>query len=123
MVCARCTPAGEEALRHSGVPYTIVRPDYIVAKPPAPTLLVVEQGDNNNDWQSTSIADLAAVCVAALNDPAARNVTLELFSKRQQQQQQGQGAAAAVPPLKEQIPGVFKGLVPDASSSPAPAGR
>lgn len=116
----RSTHAGEEALRHSGVAYTIIRPDFITARPAQPTTLLVEQGDVNSDWQSTSVADLAAVCVAALTDPAAQNITLELFSKQQPSSGAAGTAAPQPQPLDEQVQQAFRGLRPDAVAA---AGR
>jgi len=102
-----CPPAGEQLLRASGVPYTIVRPDYITAKPAAPTRLDVQQGDQvPQKFYKTSVADLAVVCVAALTDPDARNVTFELASEPVP-------AGAAAVPLEEQVRGIFAGLQPD----------
>ena len=48
-----------------------------------------------------SRADVARVCVAALTDPAAKNVTLELSSKK------------GVPAPDDQLKTLFKGLQPD----------
>lgn len=103
--------AGEEALRHSGLPYTIVRPDFITARGPRQRQLTVQQGDASFDrFHSTCVADLAAVCVAALTDPAAANVTLELFSDAPPR-----GGKAV--PLEEQVQGVFRGLAPDGAAA------
>lgn len=49
---------------------------------------------------------MAAVCVAALSDLAAEQVTFELVSDAK--------AAAAAPPLPEQLRGLFAGLQRDA---------
>lgn len=57
-----------------------------------------------------SRADVAAVCVAALTDPAAANVTLELLSKPAAKD----GAPPPTPPpLREQLASLFAGLKPD----------
>ncbi len=98
--------AGEQHLRLSGVPYTIVRPGWITGTHSGQSRLVAEQGDKATRGGSTSCYDIAAVCCAALTDPDARNVTLELFSRPQHQ-----GGAGA--PLAEQLRDVFHGLVPD----------
>jgi len=69
---------GEEAVRQSGVAYTIIRPGGLTNKPGGETGLRFEQGD-----QGTGIvtrADVARVCIAALKSPAARSRTFELFS-------------------------------------------
>ena len=49
-------------------------------------------------------ADVAAVCVAALTDLAAKGATFELVSE-----------AAEAPPLAEQLKGLFAGLAKDAA--------
>jgi hypothetical protein len=100
--------AGEEHLRHSGVPYTIIRPGWITGTPAGQSTLVAEQGDRATRGGSTSCHDLAAVCCAALTDPAARNVTLELFSRPQKR------GGYSEAPLAEQLQGIFQGLAPDA---------
>lgn len=51
-------------------------------------------------------ADVAAVCVAALTDPAAAGVTLELLGRAPKD--------GAPPPLREQLASLFAGLRPDA---------
>lgn len=71
---------GEEALRASGVPYTIVRPAGLVDRPAGERGVVLAQGD---DWRrflrtTLSRADLAEVLVACLREPAARNATFEI---------------------------------------------
>ena len=57
------------------------------------------QGDSGSAGRIAR-ADVARVCVAALSVPAARNVTLELFSK--------DGSPAA-----DQMSTIFNGLKPD----------
>jgi hypothetical protein len=64
-----------------------------------------EQGDQGAGGR-VSRADVAAVCCAALTDPAARGVTLELSSRPF-----AEGARAV--PLQEQLEGLFQGLKPD----------
>jgi len=98
--------AGEEALRRSGLPYTIVRPGGLSDKAAGEAKLRVLQGDTGASG-GVARADLAAACVAALADPAAARVTLELVTDK---------AAAAVAPLKEQLKGLFAGLQPDAAA-------
>lgn len=68
---------GEEAVRASGVPYTIVRPGGLVDKPGGQAGVRLEQGDRGTGVIPR--ADVARVCVAALKSPAARNRTFELF--------------------------------------------
>ena len=79
-----------------------------IPPPLSAALLAAGQGDKSSG--SVSRADVAAVCVAALTDPAARNVTLELHGAKPG----AEGAAPAVPPLAEQLHGLFQGLKPDA---------
>lgn len=69
---------GEEAVRASGVPYTIVRPGGLVDKPGGEGGIRLEQGDRGTGFIPR--ADVARVCVAALESPAARNRTFELYS-------------------------------------------
>lgn len=99
---------GEEALRASGLPYTVVRPGGLKDDPAGRRPLVAAQGDRSSG--SVARADVAAVCVAALTDPAARGVTLELVAAKEGGDA---GGAGAVAPLAEQIAGLFKGLKPD----------
>lgn len=72
---------GEEALRASGVPYTVVRPSGLGKGPAGQADIITGQGDRMKGGGSISRADVAAVCVAALDNPAAKNVTLEITSK------------------------------------------
>jgi uncharacterized protein YbjT (DUF2867 family) len=69
---------GEDAVRASGVPYTIVRPGGLTDKPGGQTSVRLEQGDAGTGFIPR--ADVARVCVAALKSPAARNRTFELYS-------------------------------------------
>ena len=68
---------GEDAVRASGVPYTIVRPGGLSDKPGGEHGVRVEQGDSGTGFVPR--ADVARVCVAALKSPAARNRTFELY--------------------------------------------
>lgn len=67
---------GEEAVRNSGVTYTIIRPGGLNDKAGRENEVVFEQGDNAAGMIPR--ADLARVCVAALVYPEARNRTFEL---------------------------------------------
>ncbi|GAB4813396.1 hypothetical protein N2152v2_000442 [Parachlorella kessleri] len=96
---------GEDYLRKSGVPYTIVRPGGLSNDAPGQVRLVAEQGDKGSPGR-ISRADVAAVCCAALTDPKARNVTLELAGKPW-------GQDEAKVQLAEQLKGLFQGLSPD----------
>ncbi|MEJ2138153.1 MAG: SDR family oxidoreductase [Gammaproteobacteria bacterium] len=69
---------GEEALRASGVPYTIVRPGGLVNKPGGSEALVFAQGDTTAG--TIAREDVALICIAALQEPAAINKTFETFS-------------------------------------------
>jgi len=69
---------GENALRDSGVPYTIVRPGGLVNTPGGEQALVFSQGDTAAGRISRE--DFALICIAALNQPAAINKTFETFS-------------------------------------------
>lgn len=69
---------GEDAVRASGVPYTIVRPGGLTDKPGGQSGVRLEQGDRGTGFIPR--ADVARVCVAALKSPAARNRTFELYS-------------------------------------------
>ena len=69
---------GEDALRDSGVPYTIVRPGGLVNTPGGEQALVFAQGDTASGRISRE--DVALICIAALNQAAAINKTFETFS-------------------------------------------
>ena len=68
---------GEDAVRASGVPYTIVRPGGLSDKPGGEHGVRLEQGDSGTGFVPRT--DVARVCVAALKSPAARNRTFELY--------------------------------------------
>lgn len=67
---------GEEAVRNSGVDYTIIRPGGLINQAGGENELVFEQGDDVSG--TIPRADVARVCVAALLYPEARNRTFEL---------------------------------------------
>ena len=69
---------GEEALRDSGVPYTIVRPGGLIDKPGGEKAVVFAQGDDATG--AIPRADVAKVCVAALDSADALNKTFEINS-------------------------------------------
>ena len=69
---------GEAAVRASGVPYTIVRPGGLTDKPGGQSGVRLEQGDRGTGLIPR--ADVARVCVAALQSPEARNRTFEVYS-------------------------------------------
>lgn len=66
---------GEEAVRASGIPYTIVRPCALTEEPGGKQL-VFEQGDNIRG--KVSREDVAELCIQALAQPGAVNVTFEV---------------------------------------------
>ena len=67
---------GEEALRASGLTYTIIRPGGLTDGPGGIKHLLITQGDTITG--RISRADVAQLCIAALDEPTARNVTLEV---------------------------------------------
>lgn len=69
---------GEEALRASGVPYTIVRPGGLTNAPGGEYEVVFQQGDK--EASSIPRADVARVCVAALGSTDALQKTFEVNS-------------------------------------------
>ncbi|WP_329581103.1 NAD(P)H-binding protein [Kitasatospora sp. NBC_01250] len=71
--------AGEEALRESGLPYTVVRPGWLIDDHGAGRRVRLEQGDRGVGQVDRE--DLAEACVQALYTPAARGVTFEIFNE------------------------------------------
>jgi uncharacterized protein YbjT (DUF2867 family) len=105
---------GEEFLRKSGIKkYTVVRPGGLKDGPGGEKTLVVQQGDTSAG--SVARADVAAVSVAALTDPAAEKITLELTSMDGAREDQGEEAKKIGDgvPLTEQLKGIFSGLKKD----------
>ncbi len=66
---------GEEAVRKSGIPYTIIRPCALTEEP-GEKALVFEQGDNIRG--KVSREDIAELCIQVLEQPKATNVTFEV---------------------------------------------
>lgn len=66
---------GEDSLRESGIPYTIIRPCALTEEPGGKSL-IFEQGDNIRG--KISREDVAKICVQALQQPQACNVTFEV---------------------------------------------
>lgn len=91
---------GEDALRASGVPYTIVRPGGLRDDPGGQVGVKAMQGDTLESQGTIARADVAAACVASLTLQAARNVTFEVI------------AAPGTPPADWAK--VYAGLQPDA---------
>jgi uncharacterized protein YbjT (DUF2867 family) len=74
---------GENALRASGVPYTIVRPGGLTDEAGGTLGTLVAQGDNQGPGQSNRI-DVGRICARALTAPAAVNVTFEVLKDESQ---------------------------------------
>ncbi len=70
---------GEDALRGSGVPYTIARPGGLLDAPGGAAGVRVFQGDDLRNQGHIPRADVATVCLEALGNPAARGKTFELI--------------------------------------------
>ncbi|KAF9590806.1 hypothetical protein IFM89_038398 [Coptis chinensis] len=68
---------GEDVIRDSGIPYTIIRPCALTEEP-AGADLIFEQGDNITG--KISREEVARICVAALESPYALNKTFEVKS-------------------------------------------
>ncbi len=66
---------GEDCLRKSGIPYTIIRPCALTEEPKGKSL-IFDQGDRIKG--KISREDVAEICVQALKYPQARNVTFEV---------------------------------------------
>ena len=76
---------GENHLRASGLTYTIIRPGGLMDRDGEEFLLVFRQGDDlpyTSKLSVTSRGDLARICIAAMDSPAASNKTLEVFNDR-----------------------------------------
>ncbi len=87
---------GEDSLRRSGVPYTVLRPVGLWDKPPGEYGIAFVPGDPPISAM-ISRADVAAVAVQALVDPAARNKTLVILNAAQPQVDSWKSAFASVP--------------------------
>ena len=66
---------GEESVRESGIPYTIIRPCALTEEPGGKAL-IFEQGDNIRG--KVSREDIAELCVRSLEQPKACNLTFEV---------------------------------------------
>ena len=71
---------GEQALRASGVPYTIVRPGGLSDEPGGKLVVTFSQGDTTTG--RIPRADVATACIEALGRKAAQGRTFEIFSAR-----------------------------------------
>jgi uncharacterized protein YbjT (DUF2867 family) len=72
--------AGEQALRTSGVPYTIVRPGGLVDEPGGKLAVQFSQGDTTTG--RIPRADVATACIEALGRKDALGRTVEIFSSK-----------------------------------------
>ena len=72
---------GEDALRASGVAYTVVRPGGLVNGAGGEQDIVFEQGDGVSEQSTITRADVARICVEALKYPEARNRTFEVGAR------------------------------------------
>jgi uncharacterized protein YbjT (DUF2867 family) len=66
---------GEDVIRESGLPYTIIRPCALTEEPGGKAL-AVEQGDNIRG--KVSREDIAELCLQVLEQPKACNITFEV---------------------------------------------
>ena len=70
---------GEQALRRSGVSYTVIRPGRLLDAVEGPECAWrVEQGDMMKGGGGIPLAEVAAIAVAALFDSGADRVTFEV---------------------------------------------
>ena len=69
---------GEEAVRNSGVSYTVVRPGGLTDKPSDPSAVILQQGDSGEGMIPR--ADVAIILVQSLQYPEALNKTFEVIS-------------------------------------------
>jgi uncharacterized protein YbjT (DUF2867 family) len=72
---------GENALRESGVPYTVVRPGGLINKPANEFAVTFAQGDTATG--TISREDVALICIAAIQQADARGKTFESFSAQE----------------------------------------
>lgn len=70
---------GEEVVRSSGIPYTIIRPCALTEQPGG-SALTFAQGDTIKGQVSRD--DIAELCIQALTEPQARNVTIEVKAEQ-----------------------------------------
>jgi len=86
---------GEEALRNSGVPYTIIRPGGLTEEPGGKSEIRIFAEDAGEG--RIPRADVASVCVAALSNPIAMNKTLSVLSGEGEAGNDLNAAIAAIP--------------------------
>jgi len=86
---------GEEALRDSGIPYTIIRPGGLTEETGGESEIRIFAEDAGEG--RIPRADVASVCVAVLNNPAAMNKTFSVTSGEGQAGNDLNAAVAAIP--------------------------
>jgi uncharacterized protein YbjT (DUF2867 family) len=69
---------GEDAVRESGFPYTVIRPSWLT-NDPGRSGIRLEQGDTGDG--SVSRADVAEICLQALVCPSADRLTFEVYNE------------------------------------------
>ena len=94
---------GEEVVRSSGIPYTVIRPCGMTEQPGGQAL-IFDQGDNIKGIVSRD--DIAELCVKVLEENLACNKTFEVKGDKDNQ-------ATA-----ENLQQLFNALVPDGKKSP-----
>jgi uncharacterized protein YbjT (DUF2867 family) len=85
---------GEELLRKSGIPYTIVRPGQLIDAHYSRKILVGQT--NAHLGKPISRYDVAGVCVAAAMSEKAKNTTFELGAEPLEQETPEEGPSAGV---------------------------
>lgn len=71
--------AGEDAVRGSGLPYTVVRPSWLTNRREAGTGIRLEQGDRGDGQVSRQ--DVADAVLHSLADPRSRGLTFEVYNE------------------------------------------
>ena len=87
---------GEEAVAASGISYTIVRPGGLNDGPGNTQTVIFEQGDFPGRGKVISRADVARVCVAAVQNEEARNKVFEIYARDGEPQSGFSGEFAAL---------------------------
>ncbi|MFJ9216984.1 SDR family oxidoreductase [Streptomyces sp. NPDC102383] len=70
---------GEDEVRASGLPYTVVRPSWLTDDEVAGARVRLEQQDRGNGWVSRR--SVAEACVQALRLPTASGTTFEIYNE------------------------------------------
>lgn len=74
---------GEEALKDSGVPWTVIRPGGLTNGAPAAAVIHADRDVTKElGGGSISRADVAAVCVEALGNPGAAGAKFSIHCKK-----------------------------------------